>query len=176
VDRGRQPFFLRYFLTLRCVVVVVVTSRARVDDDGAKGAKGAMAMAMHSPASRVKTMWRRERRETRDDDETMASMRIDAQRDGSDLEADLKKVCTAYIDDIGVASSTIEEHQDALEKILQRLHMHGIQLRFDKSDFFVTQMSFLGYLIDASSDPHATLVRPNPSKLAIDGFYIDYNG
>jgi len=87
VDRGRQPFFLRYFLTLRCVVVVVVTSRARVDDDGAKGAKGAMAMAMHSPASRVKTMWRRERRETRDDDETMASMRIDALRDGSDLEA-----------------------------------------------------------------------------------------
>jgi len=79
---------------------------------------------------------------------------------------DLKEVCTAYIDDIGVASSTIEEHQDAFKKILQRLHMHGIQLRFDKSDFFVTQMSFLGFLIDASSDPHATLVRPNPSKLA----------
>ena len=51
---------------------------------------------------------------------------------------------TAYIDDIAVATHTVDEHQHVLEKVLRRLHEHGVQLRFDKTALFVSRMSFLG--------------------------------
>ena len=82
---------------------------------------------------------------------------------GSIHKEDLRDLgVTAYIDDIAVATRTVDEHRHVLEKVLRRLHEHGVQLRFDKSALFVSRMSFLGHVVDAESDPGVTLIRADP--------------
>ena len=73
---------------------------------------------------------------------------------------------TAFIDDIALATRTVAEHRWLLEQVLRRLHAHGVQLRFDKSEFFVSRMSFLGHVVDAESEPGITLIRADPKHVA----------
>ena len=49
---------------------------------------------------------------------------------GSIHKEDLRDLgVTTYIDEIAVATHTVEGHRHVLEKVLRRLHKHGVQLR-----------------------------------------------
>ena len=72
--------------------------------------------------------------------------------------------CTAFIDDIAVATKNIEDHKKVLALLLRRLHEHGIQVRLDKSAFFATEMAYLGYLISVGEDG-VTHVKPDPTHV-----------
>jgi len=68
---------------------------------------------------------------------------------------------TFYIDDLAIISKNDDEHRKHVERVLRRLHEYGVQLNLRKCEFFVRSMQFLGHVIDAESDPHRTLVKPN---------------
>ena len=54
----------------------------------------------------------------------------------------------AYIDDVLVASASLEEHQEHLRSVLERFKEHGIVVNPDKCEFGVSQLTFLGHLVD----------------------------
>jgi len=86
-------------------------------------------------------------------------------RDGSLDGKCLRSSVAAYIDDLGLASSTIDEHLRLIDEVLERLYLHGVQVRLDKSVFVTNKMTFLGFLVDAESDPGHTRIRPHPDRL-----------
>ena len=64
----------------------------------------------------------------------------------------------AYLDDIVVTGSTVEEHLDNLRQVLLRIRLAGIRLRRDKCQFVEKEIEHLGHVVDEHG------VRPNPSK------------
>jgi hypothetical protein len=50
-----------------------------------------------------------------------------------------------YLDDILIASNSIEEHIKHIEHILNRLERHGFKLNRDKCEFMKTEITFLGH-------------------------------
>lgn len=69
--------------------------------------------------------------------------------------------CFAYIDDLLIASSTIEEHKIHLRTIFSRLSKHGIVINVEKSVFGQTEVQFLGHSISANG------IRPLEAKVNI---------
>ncbi|XP_076385702.1 uncharacterized protein LOC143264091 [Megachile rotundata] len=53
-----------------------------------------------------------------------------------------------YLDDILIATSTIEEHLDILQKVFCLASKYKLQFRWDKCSFLYTRITYLGYLID----------------------------
>ncbi|KAE8276916.1 Retrovirus-related Pol polyprotein [Larimichthys crocea] len=49
-----------------------------------------------------------------------------------------------YIDDLVIWGSTLQEHNDRLAKVLQRISDHGLKLNRAKCQFCVQEMTFLG--------------------------------
>jgi hypothetical protein len=72
----------------------------------------------------------------------------------------LDDFCTAYIDDILIYSEDPLEHEVHVKKVLQRLSDAGLQADIKKSEFFVTETKFLGYIISTGG------VRMDPQKVA----------
>ena len=74
-----------------------------------------------------------------------------------------------YLDNILVASNTVEEHEVHLEQILKRLQQHGLVLHLEKCVFFATSVEFLGQHVSAEGiSPLGACVaaiaaHPNPS-------------
>ena len=56
----------------------------------------------------------------------------------------------AYFDDILVFGSDINEHNNNLKKVLQRISDSGLTLNKDKSKFAMTEVKFLGHVINSS--------------------------
>ena len=54
----------------------------------------------------------------------------------------------AYIDDVLIASSTPEEHQQHLRSVLKRFSEHGVIINPAKCQFGVSQLKFLGHLVN----------------------------
>jgi hypothetical protein len=52
-----------------------------------------------------------------------------------------------YIDDILIYSSSMEEHAEHLRKVFQRLRENKLYAKFEKCDFGVTEVDFLGHRI-----------------------------
>lgn len=68
----------------------------------------------------------------------------------------LDKFCCAYIDDIIIYSNNLEEHEQHVETVLQRLRDAGLQADLKKCEFHVTKTKFLGFIIGTdgiSADP-----------------------
>lgn len=65
----------------------------------------------------------------------------------------------AYIDDICVASSTIEEHKQHLQTVFQRLKDFDLTINADKSIFGKNEVKFLGHLITSDG------IKPLPEKV-----------
>lgn len=55
----------------------------------------------------------------------------------------------AYLDDLLVASASIEEHLQHLRALFQRLAEHGLLINGDKCEFGVPTLEFLGHRVDA---------------------------
>ena len=53
-----------------------------------------------------------------------------------------------YLDDILIAGSTEEEHNQRLRKVLEALQSAGLKLSIAKCSFGVPYVSYLGFLID----------------------------
>ncbi|KAG0439025.1 Transposon Ty3-I Gag-Pol polyprotein [Dictyocoela muelleri] len=55
-----------------------------------------------------------------------------------------------YIDDILIYSENESAHYEHLENILKLLHENNLSLNFDKSEFFLHEVKFLGHLISSN--------------------------
>ncbi|KAK9885262.1 hypothetical protein WA026_010760 [Henosepilachna vigintioctopunctata] len=67
--------------------------------------------------------------------------------------------CYAYIDDILIASTSLQEHQTHLEILFQRLKDYGIVLNPSKCVFGQPSVKFLGYLVSSNG------TQPLPEKV-----------
>lgn len=55
-----------------------------------------------------------------------------------------------YIDDVIIASETIEQHKEHLNLVFQRFDQYGITINVSKCDFGQEKLEFLGYKVSAS--------------------------
>ena len=67
--------------------------------------------------------------------------------------------CTAYIDDILIYSESLEEHKKHVRLVLGALSDAGLQLDIDKSEFFKTEVIYLGYVISTEG------IKMDPAKV-----------
>jgi len=56
-----------------------------------------------------------------------------------------------YVDDILVYSNSTEEHMEHLQKVFQRLKKNKLYAKFEKCEFGVTKVDFLGHRITQES-------------------------
>ncbi len=66
---------------------------------------------------------------------------------------------SVYLDDILVYSDTYEEHVKHLEAVFQRLRDVGLHADIDKSEFFVTEVKYLGLILTTKG------IRMDPEKI-----------
>lgn len=64
-----------------------------------------------------------------------------------------------YLDDILIASSSIEEHRAHLKLVLERLSSYGLRINISKSIFGVNELGFLGYWVTSEGS------RPLPERV-----------
>ena len=55
-----------------------------------------------------------------------------------------------YLDDILIVAKTEEEHDQLLEKTLERLEKAGVRLSQEKCEFRLSELRYLGHRIDAT--------------------------
>ena len=80
------------------------------------------------------------------------------QRRMSDILTGLEGV-VGMMDDVLVHGRTTEEHDERLDKVLQKLEEAGLTLNRQKCHFSKPQMKFLGQIVDKDG------VRPDPEKV-----------
>jgi transposase InsO family protein len=94
----------------------------------------------------------------------------------------LDDFCTAYLDDILIYSETWEEHRKHVEKVLTRLREAGLQADINKSEFGVTRVKYLGYILTTQGlevDPEKVEVLRNwirPSTVTGVKSYLGFCG
>lgn len=64
-----------------------------------------------------------------------------------------------YIDDLRIASKSMEEHKRHIRLVFERLREYGMQINIDKCEFGKTEITFLGYVFDKNG------VRPSTEKV-----------
>ena len=66
---------------------------------------------------------------------------------------------TAYLDDILIFSSSIEEHLKHIQTVFDRIREHGLKLKLKKCTFFETETEYLGFIISKEG------VKPDSKKV-----------
>lgn len=64
-----------------------------------------------------------------------------------------------YLDDLIVFGRTLEEHEERLLKVLDRLAEVGLKISFDKCQFCLPKVKYLGHIVSANG------VSPDPAKV-----------
>ncbi|XP_052387224.1 uncharacterized protein LOC127934090 [Carassius gibelio] len=64
-----------------------------------------------------------------------------------------------YLDDIIVFGSTLEEHEQRLLKVLDRLEEYGLKISLDKCQLCMSQVKYVGHIVSADG------VAPDPEKI-----------
>lgn len=72
----------------------------------------------------------------------------------------INQICVVYLDDILIFSTTLEEHEKSLNKILSRLQEHNLKIQVDKCSFLKRDTEFLGHVLTVDG------IKPNPEKIA----------
>ena len=62
----------------------------------------------------------------------------------------LDRFVVVFVDDILVYSPSKEEHQDHLRIVLQLLREHRLYAKFEKCDFWLTEVKFLGHVVSGN--------------------------
>ena len=75
------------------------------------------------------------------------------------LQGSLGKYAYIYIDDIVIYSRTAKEHLAHLVKVLTRLRLANLRIKFSKCQFFKTSIDYLGFVVGKEG------LRVNPKKL-----------
>lgn len=109
---------------------------------------------------------------------TMQNFMNDVLRDYLDVFA------TAYLDDILIYSTSLEEHREHVRKVLQRLKEAGLYMKAEKCEFHQTEVEYLGMIISVQGIkmdtkkiatitewPTPTSVRDVQSFLGFANFY-----
>ena len=65
-----------------------------------------------------------------------------------------------YLDDILISSKNEEEHSRHLREVFKRLSKAGLAINAAKSEFFSSELEFLGHVVSASG------IRPSPKHTA----------
>ena len=65
------------------------------------------------------------------------------------VQAQLGKAVLVFIDDILIYTETAEEHEEVVRWLLKRLCEEGYYANPDKCEFFMSEVSFLGHIINA---------------------------
>lgn len=85
-------------------------------------------------------------------------------------QMNLKEVLV-FIDDLIIFSSSLEEHEERLKRVLQRLREYGLKLAPEKCKFFQTSVKYLGHVVSEhgvqtdSEKVKALTTWPVPSNL-----------
>ena len=80
-----------------------------------------------------------------------------------------------YLDDILVASNTVEEHHIHLEEVFKRLQQHGLVLHLEKCVFFASSVEFLGqHVATIAAHPRSGTKSQLMSFLGMLNFYRRY--
>jgi hypothetical protein len=61
------------------------------------------------------------------------------------LDGYLDAFCVAYINDICIYSDSLEEHEEHVRKVLDRLRKYGLYAKLSKCEFHKTEIQFLGF-------------------------------
>ena len=69
------------------------------------------------------------------------------------------KIFMVYLDDIVVLGSTVEEHNQNLVTLFERLRQTGLKLQPDKCEYLKSELEYLGHVITKDG------VKPNSAKL-----------
>ena len=69
------------------------------------------------------------------------------------------KICSIYLDDILIWSSTLEKHLERLDAVFKRLSDAELKLKPSKCSFFQDKIGYLGYIISSNG------VETDPSKI-----------
>jgi hypothetical protein len=77
---------------------------------------------------------------------------------------ELDKFVVVFIDGILVYSKTMEEHEEHLRIVLQRLREHQLYAKFSKCKFWIKEVPFLGHVIS----PEGITVDPDKVKEVLD--------
>lgn len=75
------------------------------------------------------------------------------------LHDHIGKICYVYIDDIIIFGKTKEEHFNNLKTILETLRNANFKIQPDKSEFFKTEVEFLGFIVSNTG------LKPNIKKI-----------
>ena len=54
-----------------------------------------------------------------------------------------------FIDDILVYSATVEEHEQHLREVLEKLRQNQLYAKFSKCEFWLEEVAFLGHILTA---------------------------
>ena len=68
--------------------------------------------------------------------------------------------CFAYIDDIVISGETIQQHNQNMEDVLQRIKQLRLRLEPSKCNYLKPEIEYLGHIISEEG------VKPNPEKLS----------
>jgi hypothetical protein len=71
----------------------------------------------------------------------------------------LDRFIIVFIDDILIFSKTMEEHEEHLRLVLEKLRSNQLYAKFSKCEFWLTEVAFLGHVISAGG------VSVNPGKV-----------
>jgi hypothetical protein len=72
----------------------------------------------------------------------------------------LDRFVIVFIDDILIFSKTMEEHEEHLRMVLEKLRSNQLYTKFSKCEFWLTEVTFLGHVISAGG----VLVDPGKVK------------
>lgn len=73
----------------------------------------------------------------------------------------INKHCFAYLDDIIIFAQSIEEHNQNLSIVLQRLRELGLKIQPNKCKFLKEELEYLGHILKAKG------VKANPKKIEV---------
>jgi len=78
--------------------------------------------------------------------------------------------CFVYLDDVILFGQTLQEHNERLREILERLRQFNLKIEPDKCEFLKTELNYLGRIVTSEG------VKPDPNKVqAINDFPIPIN-
>jgi len=62
---------------------------------------------------------------------------------------ELDKFVVVFINDIFVYSATVEEHEQHLRVVLEKLRQNQLYAKFSKCEFWLEEVTFLGHILTA---------------------------
>ena len=60
---------------------------------------------------------------------------------------ELDKFVVVFIDDILIYSKSVQEHEQHLRVVLEKLRVHRLYAKFSKCEFWLEKVAFLGHIL-----------------------------